>query len=391
MYFIPNAIAIVVFGTQGIIGGDVKDLFINVDDVFLVGLSEVVLILLFLFFLNLTQINSVRRKISPDPKREKLFGIVVFLMQVSFLFFNVYYGAGVAGEMVDVNNPIKFIFIVFQIDYLAIVFLAFSRGKNLLFLNAVVYVLSNSFRGWIAGAALNLAIIFLIRFYGERRIPVKNFLIFILIVAVVSPVVMQVKDLTRAARGDALAAAEFLDGRNDKKNAIESIEDGAVRTFYRLQHISETYFLVKNIDAIRDGYQNNRITPFYMDGFIQKFIDKKFLNRITINNWAAIELIGGRFNIHVGILPWLMISPFSMLFYIPYLLLLACVATIFATRVLGRAGRDFIFYFSFLYLMHGWLSAFVGLMVALFWFNLFLRLRFTVMSYEKNIYYNNVK
>lgn len=389
MYFIPNAIAVAIFGTQGIVGGDVKDIFINNNNVFLVGFAEIILILIFLFLLNLTQSFAIRHKISFLSKREKQFGIVVLLLQIGFLFFNIVYGAGIAGEMADVNNPIKYVFIIFQIDYLAIVFLAFSKRKGHFALNAVIYLLSNSFRGWVAGAILNLAVVLLIRFYEEKRIPLKNFVVLVAIIVLSSPIVMQIKDVTRAARGDALAAAEFIDGQNDKKNALESIEDGAGRTFYRLQHISETYFLVENITAIQENYQNNKITPFYMDGFVQKFFEKQFLSRSTINNWAATELIGRQFNIHVGILPWLITSPFSMVFYIPYLLLLAFVATVLATKVLGRSGGDVVFYFSFLYLMHGWLSAFIGVVIALFWVNLFLRLRFTVMDYGENNYYNN--
>lgn len=374
VYFIANIYFGLDFYISGTLGGDFVGKPIKNGNIFLYAyLGEIFLMLVFFSLLYL--ISKLSHK-NTTPQSAGLNGAlaskfndsfvstVVFFVQITFLIYSIMTGVGRLADdyyNATVDNPIKYFFTFFNADYLFLAYYSVTKKKSRF--NLLIYLVSNLFRGWIAGALLNVFLLYLIKNHTERKISIKKILVLFLLFVFLAPSLYYVKYVTRGAQQDislnAVSSYYGSDVRDKITNAV----------FERFQHISETYSCVNDISILRAGYEEGLFVPFYLDNFLKKPLMNVFgiKSDRTITQYAAEEILVKKpGNIHVGILTWVLIEPLLTVGYIIYIVACFILMCLFLRRLANELIWPISVWASTIFAMHGWFSAFFMLIWSYF-------------------------
>ncbi|AIU73378.1 hypothetical protein AT03_13935 [Hafnia alvei FB1] len=374
VYFIANLYFGLDFYISGTLGGDFVGKPIENENVFLYAYSGEIFSMLIFFSLlyliskfsykNTTYHSAGLNGALASKFNDSFVSIVIFFVQIAFLIYSFMTGVGRLADdyyNATVDNPIKYFFTFFNADYLFLAYYSVTKKKSKF--NLLIYLVSNLFRGWIAGALLNVFLLYLIKNYSGRKISIKKILILFLFFVLLAPSLYYVKYVTRGAQQDisldAVSSYYTSDVRNKITNAV----------FERFQHISETYSCVNEISILRAGYEDGQFVPFYLDNFLKKPLMNVFgiKSDRTITQYAAEEILVKKpGNIHVGILTWVLIEPLLTIGYILYIV----TGFILLCLLLRSLANELIWpisvWASAMFAMHGWFSAFFMLIWSYF-------------------------
>lgn len=354
IYLLANIILGAYYGVYGSLGGDFKNTIINDYDVYAsVYAAEIILMVIFLLTLRL--VHSYVGVKSTIITNNKLLSIFVMCIQVSFLAYSYYTGVGRLSDdfyNVSVDNPLKYIFTFFNADYLFLAYFCISKKTSKV--NVVLYLLSNIYRGWFAGALVNIAFILAVKIFKDRGVKFKYVLISIIMFMIMAPGIYYIKYVTRGAENiESTGVSAYYSGEmyNELINAA----------FSRFQHISETYSVVNDINIIRDGMEKKEFVPFYFENPAKKQLVNLFgyQDSITITQYAAeniLHKIPG--NIHVGILTWLLVSPLLSVLYIIFLISSFIVLVLLLKKMTSENIWPYCVWITILLAMHGWFTSY---------------------------------
>lgn len=367
VYLFANLLLGAYYGFYGSLGGDFKNTVIDNYDVYLtVYVVENILIILFLIALRLAFYSvSVKKIIITN---NKILSIFVMCIQISFLLYSHYTGVGQLSDdfyNVTVDNPLKYVFTFFNADYLFLAYFCIARKPSKI--NIALYFISNIYRGWFAGALVNIAFILAVKIFKERGLKLKYVIVSIIMFMVLAPAIYYVKYVTRGAENmESTGVSAYYSGEmyNELINAA----------FSRFQHISETYSVVNNIDVIQNGMEKKSFVPFYFENPAKKQLVNLFgyQDSITITQYAAeniLHKIPG--NIHVGILTWLLVSPLLSLVYVIFLFSSFIVLVFLLKKLTTENVWPYCVWITMLLAMHGWFTSYFMFLWSLFVIYLF--------------------
>lgn len=381
IYLIPNVLLATIYLSNGVIGGDFSGNLIK-DEIMFISVVSIEIILMILFyimtcfiFLLISRARKIKVKLT-HVKENWIFYFILF-MQLSYLVYTQYYGIATLAnkEDVTVNNPIKYIFTLFNPDALFLVSLIINwKGNKKITILSIVFIISNFFRGWISGAILQLTILLLTKKFSTKKFKIRYVLMFFVLGLIVSPSIYFMKYVSRDAEK---ASFERYISYYSPENYSMLIE----RIFSRFQHVAETYTLVENIEQLKTAEKNKEFVPIYLDNSFRRILAEKFsYNYQTMNEFSAKFILkresGG--NIHTGIMPWLMLSEKSLLIYCAYLFIILTIQYyIFRCISSTILARNYTLWFSMFYLWHGWFFGFTLLFIPSIFFLVILSLNTT--------------
>jgi hypothetical protein len=339
---------------------------------------------LFLFVFSLYIISAVanrfalackNNRISRNQLGERHWNILWSLMAAYIILggaLNQWYGLNIAGKPnpEDVSKFVKLATTVLNTDYICAFFLCFrfSSFKKYIFLSGL-FVMGFFMRGWMGGILIVL-ICWLINFriYPQTwpETTQKFALCTLLLAFIGMPFFIFTKYQVRNAGGldetfvDNLI--EFFSGNEFFKIYI----DATCSVLERFQSIDAYALFVNNCPEIVAGYVSNRIVPFYEDNILSaalfpasgsiplgQFIAGLYLSEDVL--WAT----------HPGFMGWMFVGGGGFLVFAVVALFIA----FFIARLLPEPGvYILVAFYSLLYLWHGWVSAYINVIVYLLYF-----------------------
>ncbi|ENL8515908.1 oligosaccharide repeat unit polymerase [Providencia rettgeri] len=362
IYLFSNLFLGAYYGFSGTLGGDFLGKRIdNINDYFLIYASEILVMVIFIIFLRFAYLLT-KTKTVLDIQKSSL-NRIVFFIQLSFLIYSYNTGVGQLSEdfyNTTVNNPLKYIFTFFNPDYLFLASLCISKKNSKL--NIALYLFSNLYRGWIAGALVNVLFIVIAKKYHNSGIKIKYVPLIFAFFLVISPSIYYVKYVSRGAEN--IENSQLSDYYSD--SLYEKILNASLSRF---QHISETYSIVNNIETIRSGFETKNFVPFYFEIPAKNILANalNYNDNITITQYSAEKILNkSPGNIHVGIITWLLIDPIISILYIFFLLISFFTLSYLLKSLSDTNAWPFCVWISITLALHGWYSSYYIFIWSLF-------------------------
>ncbi|HDQ1227864.1 TPA: oligosaccharide repeat unit polymerase [Escherichia coli] len=362
VYFFANIILGIYYGIYGSLGGDFKNEIINDYNVYVAAyIGEIISMVIFLLILRVIYIYVTVKNVIVTSNR--VLSIFVFFIQTSFLLYSYYTGVGQLSDdfyNITVDNPLKYIFTFFNADYLFLAYFCISRRLSKA--NIALYLLSNLYRGWFAGALVNIVFISAAKILKTQGVKFKYIIMGGIMFMILAPAIYYIKYVTRGAENTEITAVSSYYS-NEMYNEIINA------AFSRFQHISETYSIIDNINIIRNGMEQKRFVPFFFENPAKKQLVYIFgyNDDLTITQFAAeniLHKIPG--NIHVGILTWLLVDPFLSIAYV-FFLIFSFITLVFLLKKLTPENVwPYCVWVTLLLAMHGWFTSYFMFIWSLF-------------------------
>lgn len=315
---------------------------------------------LILFINNIIETSNIKQiTLQLTTRRDSLISYLVMIIQIAYFIYVYTTGTATLGhtEPVKVNNPLKYIFTLFNPDALFMIYYLISKKGLTQKSNLIIFLISNIYRGWIAGAMLQIMILFLIRNASYLKIKLHWIILSICFASLLAPSIYYLKYVSRNAE---TLSIERYSSYYSSQYYLKIMN----QIFARFQHIDVNYFMFENIDKIRKAEENKQFVPPYLDNSFRRLLSSNFnYSYNTLNEYTARDIlyrkVGG--NVQIGILPWLFISGSTTLIYLIFLVFL-----IFSFSLILKLLRlpyeiriNSILWFSIFYLLHSWFFAFI--------------------------------
>ena len=381
VFVLSNLVALIDFYINEKLKGDIYGYVVGEKELLLVTFLLLIasFILPLIFYrvnFNLLKKVSFKKIFNNEKHQGKLISYFILVVVLIWLY-DIILSGKIAGN-IDVGNsgPARLVSILFKPEYLVIIYYAVYRELRLAKLIIVLYFFGIMFQGWMS----YLAYIFIIEIYYQfgKNINFKQgFLVFIIFVAgiLLLPILRMAK-LYYVGNLNMVGFSEFLffgfEG-GFSNNYIYFFD----RVIQRLQHLSNYYYLLDNIDYYKMSLMNGEFCKYYCEGsaievfrgFFLGYDDFNFHRYFasSIDPRANIEYA---WNITVGLFVWPFllnssIELFFFLFYISFLVFLIA----FLTRLINsRAVTDLSWLVLVLLLCHGWFGDVVIYIQCLFVF-----------------------
>nr|WP_159466277.1 oligosaccharide repeat unit polymerase [Scandinavium goeteborgense] len=361
LYFISNITLGAYYGYTGVLGGDFTGVKIKNDELyFAVYLIELGLMSLFLILLRFIYRT---RKVQANDDNYGWLNKYVFFIQLSFLIYSYTTGVGRLSQDyygTNVDNPLKYFFTFFNADYFFLVSLCINSRINKT--NVGLYLISNIYRGWFAGALLNIIFICAVKIFPNARMRFRTIFIIFAGFILLAPSIYYIKYVSRGADSIGLEAVSQYYQKDLYSQVINS-------AFSRFQHISETYSIVQDIDVLATGYESGQFVPFFFENPAKRQLAKMFNyeNDLTITQYSAesiLQKIPG--NIQIGLLPWLLISPYLTVIFLLYLVVTFIVLVSYLKKLTSQNVWPYCVWITMLLAMHGWFTSYFMFLWSLF-------------------------
>lgn len=367
-YIIFNTYALVYLLTKKITFGDFSLLALNGGLIWLSYFSIIIPFVGFGYFL----FPFFERRLTPNnfPNNQNSFmNIFVLILQCSFLVFNLATGVNKVGSTVKTDSLFKYVFIIFQPDTIFFILYGNSRDNKYFKYNIIVYIISSIQMGWMSG----IAIIFLVEMFElikrgrvKKRTNLRlliNLFIGFMILLLVFPFILVLRSKIRGH--DISAILGPTDYFSSLKGSIDYL-------FGRMQHLSSVYLMFANYNLLVDARSKGEFVSCFAIGLPQQMVYKT----LGIN---YVEVFGYIFNVLTGqgvLTSWTHVGWIGLIlpelqwfgFFILYTILLIYIAMRLA-KMVGGANLFFILWlYLVMYLLHGWIQNYVGLIQSLFLF-----------------------
>ncbi|OIX99039.1 MULTISPECIES: oligosaccharide repeat unit polymerase [Pantoea] len=357
LYFGSNIIFGFVFLFRGQLGGDYDNTLIDNPYKYLAIFgTELVSMVFFITMLRLIVNTTIRRsKTKKINVNYKLISWIAFVAQLLFLVYSAITGIGkLSGDYYNttVDNPLKYIFTFINADYffLALYGINPCRDKK----NVILYLTSSLYRGWFAGALLNIFLLNILK-RENYKLQLKYISIIFILFVTLAPSLYFVKYTSRNAN------SQFNISTLQQYYDVEIYTTVMKAVFERFQHVSETFSAVQNISILRDGADQKKYIPFYLDNFLKRQVGSLLgYEDKSITEYSAEQILNKNpGNIQTGILPWLLINPTLLICYIIFTFL---SFFIFGWMVKILSNNYLVWPVTLwaytVFALHGWFSAY---------------------------------
>lgn len=336
---------------------------------FLQFFSCLIIIVFYLFFKNFNK----NKKVNLIENKSALF---LFFFQFLFLLYNSYYGTNVAGASIQASNPIfNTFFVLLPADLFYILFSPYLKSNKWFILNTLLYIVSNTLRGWM-GAILLAFFVYLCR-KEKIEITIKSFFSYCLLIIVIIFLIPYLFLLKWAMRStDSLfSVLEMV----DKDSYLDLLSEGLYYVFNRFQHNYHIALIWENSEKLVTAYQAGRILPYWGEGVIQTiFIKILNLGEMKTLGQAMVSQLfysQGTWNSNPGLAGWLIVVQEYFIFYILYISIILFLGFYVAKRFYDTKMFLILSVFSIFYLFHGWIGSYISMITYLLFFALIKRVR----------------
>ncbi len=359
------------------------DYFLSAENVNYIFLAYFITILPFLFFgyflYPYFETKFTNNKLN-SYKVEKYLSIFVLILQLSFLIFNILTGTGVAGSTAKTNSMIKYIFILFSPDIFFYILYGFARDNKLFKYNLIIYLVSNLLRGWM-GCLFFVSVMELYILYKRYGISKKLlFFIFSLISILLAllPYIVALKwAMRRVAATISIGSILNLNGVDYSKSLFDSIN----YLFGRFQELSNIYLFLENLNIFQVARNHGEFVSSFSVGLPQMLIYKIFGWNYTNLPTYFVYVMNPNFdisnistNVQVGYAGLLLSEPYLCCLFFFYSILLVLFASYFSNKIGGKYMNFVSWYSLVVFLLHGWLGAYIGYILGLISFYIVKRL-----------------
>ena len=317
------------------------------------------ILLLFLFF-------NKRIKKTREIVLSKNYAMLLLVLQIAFLSYNLIYGVNIAGlDAKSSNLIINTFFILIPADLLFILFSPYIKSSKLFYLNSILFVISNTLRGWMG--AILLAIFVAMCRKEVIRINVKSlmwYVFFLIVLILCLPYLSQMKWVIRSG-------GSVVDAIQEVSNIgyFQLLEETIHYVFNRFQHNYHVALLLENYNNLNIKYDDGYIMPFWMEGIIQTIFSNIFNLDImpTLGNQMARDLFYSEetWSSSPGLSGWLIVLQEKFIFLVIYALLLLFISFYTAVRYFDNKMLLILAVFSIVYLFHGWIASYVSMVTYL--------------------------
>lgn len=339
--------------------------YFNIDSMsffysFLIQLLVCIFILLLFSFFN----KRVKR--TREIVLSRKYAIFLLVFQIAFLSYNLIYGVNIAGvEAKSSNFIINILFVLIPADLLFILFSPYIKSNKWFYLNLILFVISNTLRGWMGG--ILLAIFVAMCRKEVIRISLKSFawiLLSIIVLILFLPYLNQMKWVIRSDGSvvDAIQAVNDI-------GYLRLVEESLFYVFNRFQHNYHVALLLENHNSLSIKYNDGYIMPFWMEGIVQTIFSSIFNLDVmpTLGNQMARDLFYSEetWSSNPGLSGWFIVLQEKFIFLVLYALLLLFSAFYAAYKYFDKKMLLILAVFSIVYLFHGWIASYVSMVTYL--------------------------
>jgi len=301
----------------------------------------------------------------PSLVLKRKWGFLLLIIQIAFIFFNMQMGVNIAGsvERVEGQSLSNYLFILLQPDILVAVISVCLKSGFLFWVNILVYLVSMFLRGWMGGTFVILFLI--LSRYQNLRISVKIFVIssFLLLLFLAAlPAIIEAKWAMRSGMTLSMFIANI-----SSYFTSENYYAGVNYLLNRFQHVGHLALIFENADDLYQRYSTGYFIAYYMDGLPQQFFIKMFnLDSYKLSFYLVqyfFDIVEPTWNINTGVVGWIYILKYESILFIFYIMLLLLIPYYVIARFAGKRMLNVLACFSIIYLFHGWLGAYVNLVL----------------------------
>lgn len=306
--------------------------------------------------------GPVLRLESIPIKNKSLLSNFLILVLIAYIFAILYSGIGMAGgEELNNINPLLYVFVLFRIDYAAVIYVFFI-GLNKKTKTIIALILISSLaRGWLGDVLFLTLVLLAYKGFTLRQILFSAYGVIILSIILSFDLLMQLRFNYRI-----YGIQGVIEGSYSFQFAVltEFIHDFLMR----FQQIYSVAYFFENINYFRELYDSGMIKPLYADGVIPNKIHSYFSNNTGESLGFLLadhnrDLIYGRKTAFTsGLLPYFYLSPFSIIVVVIYFSICVSIATFFKKY---PVVKFIIFIYIINLLSFGWMSAFSSFTVTL--------------------------
>lgn len=352
--FLSNTVSYIMFLNDGCYYVERYYFKVNIENAIY---SYVAFLICFIFIL--FSFFSTQRNIKPIIINENKYSFIILILQISYFIINIHYGINIAGQpgRKDLPALLSLFFVIFNPDILFLIYLFFTKESKIKKINIVVYLVSMSIRGWMAGI-----LYVLLYYFITKKFKFRVYIIFLLTMTLLllsMPFIINAKWYLRSDD-----TSNFFDVIFNVKDYSASLASSIEYLLLRFQHISSVMFITDNLQFINF----DSIKPYWAEGNFQLFFEKIFSIELqSINNYAVTNLLGysnADWNIHIGIESWLIMYPFDLFLYI-YIFITIFFTNLLAITKHSKLMQAFFLYMIFSRLFVGWNAAYINLIISL--------------------------
>lgn len=361
IYIASNLLVVFQGGAQGGVKLDGEFYFLSAN-------SLIISFLVQIFFLLIIIINyrffafRFKRK---DMELKDSWGWFVIIWQLAFLVFSMQMGINTAGGggKIEGSSLVNVLFVLLQPDVLFFIVSLHLKSRKVFALSVVVFLISMFMRGWMGGVFLVVFII-LIRSY-PLRLSIRNTFVLASMFLLVAALLPVLTDLKWAIRGG-VDILTFL-GRAADSFTLLKYEDAIFYLLNRFQHVGHVALLVENKDEVFLSFQRGVFSGYWMDGLPQNILAKLFSFEIYKLNTYIVEyiyqVVDPEWNTNPGLAGWFLILGIDRFFILFYLLVIMTFPFYVLSKYAGQKMLLLLTFFSITYLFHGWVGAYVDIVI----------------------------
>jgi len=311
------------------------------------------------------------KNLTKDLKTGALIGWLILILQILFFGYFMTTGNFLAGSIQTDSNRFSYIWVLISTDSLFYIYYGFYRESKVFKLNLVVWIISSFARGW-SGVLLTMLFMESCRLLRENKLKFLNMIYSLLILFIIYPLVLIFKLLIRQNLSENLWYSFFnsnflgFSEVNSFDGVLELIGISLAQLFDRLHLLSSAISAYLLSDNLSDNFYSGSLIPFWLEGIHGSAI-YRLLNISTNTNLgvalakymdpAAVDV---NWNTNPTILGWIFVVPEYSLFYIIYIILLCTFSLFFMKRISNtEEAKDMIWYAWLVFLIPGWIGAFV--------------------------------
>lgn len=385
IYIAANIIAAFIMFQEGALIGDLEgEKLLNstvlIEAIVIVVLCYFLILKVFFNFLVKLRITKVFPVKPEEPQSNKILGRIILGLQLLFVVFFLKEGVNVAGAGdAKSSSPLAFFWILMPIDTIFLVYYSFNRQDPLFKYNLIAYLLSNILRGW-SGVFLFVLFFEWCHAFRRKKVTYSKVGIVGAIVLVLYPFLLNLKWVIRGLSNDSKNFASFVQLYLSSMNGssyLEMFATGVGHLVGRLQHTSNIVEIIQMKAFLQQEFLKGNILPFWSDGLPQLAYRKILSVSAPPNVGVALtdyffpfgDFELGSWNLNSGFAGWFFITPGLIPVYFLYIFFL-CYLSVFLTKQLERkeSSLDALWLAWLIYLVSGWIGAFIGFIYSIFIF-----------------------
>lgn len=353
IYGIPNLISFYLIANYDLLLVDMIPIELKADKLLLTYCFAAI-VLSFVFVWICLNFSIKLLKSSDRQRPMPILGIIIFIFQLILICSVVFFDYGRVGA--DSNNIsiLGRISSYFKPDFLFLIYYCHARPKRLPIFNLLLYLVSNTIRGW---TGFWLILFFIESYYSFTSSKTKyraRLPYIIVVLGLLSyPIIDQIKLNTRGS-----VTSDF------------SYIQKYIGLLNRMQHSTNVVLIAQESKQIKNDVENNSIVAWYVnDSVTQKIFTsnnaiylQKYLTSNYLIDWGSVSTYSDvlddlSWNTHIGVAGWIFLIKWYL---IPFYLCYVCLSIVVPYWLIGKYIKSksitpVLHVATFMYVLHGWM------------------------------------